>query len=205
MNRFIANKNMYQRNELTAAFVVKKEFSDSGAEALAKLRFLPEDTVDTVWEKIVGQITSTRSEKIDSSTESMDMFNKMPRFLSKFLVWIVTRLDIHGLVPSSLIETEPYYCSIVLTNLGSIKLHAGYHHLTNWGTNSLFIAVGERKKRPWFDEEGNAEMRDSIDLGITVDERIADGYYYSKTVRLVKKLLENPELLDAPLSQEVEY
>ncbi len=205
MNRFIANKNMYQRNELTAAFVVKKEFSDSGAEALAKLRFRPEDTIDTVWEKIVKQITSTRSEKIDSSTESMDMFNKMPRFLSKFLVWIVTRLDIHGLVPASLIETDPYYCSIVLTNLGSIKLHAGYHHLTNWGTNSLFIAVGERKKRPWFDEAGNVEMRDSIDLGITVDERIADGYYYSKTVRLVKKLLENPELLDAPLSQEVEY
>ena len=28
MNRFIANKNVYQRNELTAAFVVKKEFSD---------------------------------------------------------------------------------------------------------------------------------------------------------------------------------
>ena len=205
MNRFIANKNMYQRNELTAAFVVKKEFSDSGAEALAKLRFEPEDTIDTVWDKIVRQITSTRSAKVDSSTESMDMFNKMPRFLSKFLVWIVTRLDIHGWVPASLIETDPYYCTIVLTNLGSIKLHAGYHHLTNWGTNSVFVVVGERKKRPFFDEEGGCEMRDSIDLGLTVDERIADGYYFSKTIRLVKKLLENPELLEQPLESEVDY
>ena len=205
MNRFIANKNVYQRNELTAAFVVKKEFSDNGAEALAKLSFEDGDTMDSIWGKVVDQITAGRSEKAESSTESMDMFNRMPRFLSKFIVWIVTRLDIHGWVPASLIETDPYYCTVVLTNLGSIKLHAGYHHLTNWGTNSLFIAVGERKKRPWYDEEGNVEMRDSIDLGITVDERIADGYYYSKTVRLVKKLLENPELLDAPLSQEVEY
>ena len=205
MNRFIANKNMYQRNELTAAFVVKKEFSDSGAEALAKLRFEPEDTMDSIREKIVGQITAGRSEKADSSTESMDMFNRMPRFLSKFIVWVITRLDIHGWVPASLIETDPYYCTVVLTNLGSIKLHAGYHHLTNWGTNSVFVVVGEKKKRPFFHEDGSCEMRDSIDLGLTVDERIADGYYFSKTVRLLKKLLEEPELLDKPLSEDVEY
>ncbi len=205
MNRFIANKNVYQRNELTAAFVVKKEFSDNGAEALAKLRFEPQDTLDSIWEKVVGQITAGRSEKVDSSTESMDMFNRMPRFLSKFIVWVITRLDIHGWVPASLIETDPYYCTIVLTNLGSIKLHAGYHHLTNWGTNSVFVVVGEKKKRPFFDEEGRCEMRDSIDLGLTVDERIADGYYFSKTIRLVKALLENPELLEQPLDTEVEY
>ena len=172
--------------------MVKKEFSDNGAEALAKLRFQPEDTMDSVKEKIVAQITAGRSDKADPSTESMDMFNRMPRFLSKFLIWIITRLDIHGWVPASLIESDPYYCTVVLTNLGSIKLHAGYHHLTNWGTNSVFVVVGEKKKRPFFDEEGNCEMRDSIDLGLTVDERIADGYYFSKTVRLLKKLLENP-------------
>ena len=205
MNRFIANKNVYQRNELTAAFVVKKEFSDSGAEALAKLRFEPGDTMDSIWAKVVAQITAGRSEQVDSSTESMDMFNRMPRFLSKFIVWVITRLDIHGWVPASLIETDPYYCTIVLTNLGSIKLHAGYHHLTNWGTNSVFVVVGEKKKRPFFDEEGHFEMRDSIDLGLTVDERIADGYYFSKTIRLVKKLLENPELLEQPLESEVDY
>lgn len=48
-------------------------------------------------------------------------------------------------------------------------------------------------------------MRDSVDLGLTIDERIADGYYYAKTVRLFKKLLENPELLELPLSEPVEY
>ena len=205
MNRFIANKNIYQRNELTAAFVVKKEFSDDGAEALAKIRFEPEDSMDSIWAKIVAQITAGRSEQVDSSTESMDMFNRMPRFLSKFIVWVITRLDIHGWVPASLIETDPYYCTVVLTNLGSIKLHAGYHHLTNWGTNSIFMVVGERKKRPFFDEEGRCEMRDSVDLGLTIDERIADGYYYSGTVRLLKTLLENPELLEARLDEDVEY
>ena len=93
----------------------------------------------------------------------------------------------------------------MLTNLGSIKLHSGYHHLTNWGTNSVFVAIGEKKLRPFYDEQGNVTMKDSIDLGLTIDERLADGYYYSKTVRLLRKLLENPELLEQTLTTEVEY
>ena len=48
-------------------------------------------------------------------------------------------------------------------------------------------------------------MKPSIDLGLTIDERIADGYYYSKTVRLLRTLLENPQLLDKPLQEEVDY
>ena len=48
-------------------------------------------------------------------------------------------------------------------------------------------------------------MKPSIDLGLTIDERIADGYYYSKTVRLLRTLLENPQLLDKPLQEEVNY
>ena len=41
-------------------------------------------------------------------------------------------------------------------------------------------------------------MKDSVELGLTVDERIADGYYYAKSIRLLKKLLDNPELLERP-------
>ena len=69
----------------------------------------------------------------------------------------------------------------------------------------MFVALGEKKLRPFYDEQGNVTMRDSIDLGLTIDERIADGYYYSKTMRLLRKLLENPELLETPLSEPVDY
>ena len=205
MNRFIANKNLYQRNEVSASFVVKKLFSDDGGEALAFIHAKPEDTIDTVHEEIYHKVSYCRSEKKDKSTQSMDLFNKMPRFLSKTIIAFIRVLDRHGLVPQPLIATDPYYSSVVLTNLGSIKLHSGYHHLTNWGTNSVFVAVGERKPRPFYNEDGTFVMKDSLDLGLTIDERLADGYYYAKTVRLLKKLLENPELLERPLSEEIDY
>ena len=69
----------------------------------------------------------------------------------------------------------------------------------------MFVAIGEKKPRPFFKPDGTFEMRDSVDLGLTIDERIADGYYYSKTVRLLRTLLENPELLETRLDEEVDY
>ena len=203
MNRFITNNNMYQRNDLTAAFTVKKIFSDEGGEALARIYAKDNDTIDTIHDEIYRQVSFCRSEKKDGSTAGMDMVQKIP---GKKLIGVAVRfLDRHGWMPKSLIATDPYYCSVVLTNLGSLKIDAGYHHMTNWGTNSVFCAIGLMKKRPFYDEEGNVDMRMSVDLGLKIDERIADGYYYAKTVRLLKKLLENPELLELPLNEEVEY
>lgn len=203
MNRFIANGNMYQRNDITAAFTVKKVFSDKGGEALARIYAKDTDTLDSIHEEIYRQVSFCRSDDKDASTASMDVIQKIP---GKHTIGRIARfLDRHGWMPAPIIATDPYYCSAVLSNLGSLKIDAGYHHMTNWGTNSVFCAIGMMKKRPFWDEEGNMDMRMSVDLGMTIDERIADGYYYAKTMRLLKTLLENPRLLEKPLSEEVEY
>ena len=204
MNRFIANNNLYQRNEISASFVIKKQFTDSSEEGLAFIHSKETDTIDDVHNEIYRQVTYCRTgDNKDATSEVMDIFNKMPRWFSKSLIRLLCVLERHGKVPASLLETDPYQSSVILTNLGSIKLHSGYHHLTNWGTTSVFVIVGERKMRPFYDENGNVTMRDSVDLGFTVDERIADGYYFSKTIKLFKDILENPELLEKPLAEEV--
>ena len=202
MNRFIVNGNTYERSEVSASFVVKKDFRDDGGEGLAFIHSKGGYTVRDIHRMIRSEAERCRSGS-GSTEDSMEFFNHLPRFLGKFLVRLIMILDRHGLVPQSLIAEDPYYSSVVLTNLGSIRLHSGYHHLTNWGTNSVFLSIGEKKKRPFYDRRGNLSVRDSIDVGFTIDERLADGFYYSKTVRLFKRLLEHPELLERPLSQEV--
>ena len=205
MNRFIANQTMYQRNEISAAFTVKKIFSDDGAEALAIVRAKPGDNIDSIHDEIYRQISICRSDKLDEGMQAADLVCKAPRFLLNLIGALLRFLDRRGWVPYSLIKGDPNYSSVYLTNLGSIGQNAGYHHLSNWGTMSMFCVVGSIKKRPFFDEEGNMTMRESVDLGLTIDERIADGYYYAKTIRLLKKLLDQPELLERPLEEEVDY
>ena len=205
LNRFIVNSNFYQRNEVSAAFVVKKQFSDKGAEALAFLHSKEDFTVEDVHEYIRSQVQACRGEKADSSTENMDILNKLPRFLSKAAIRFIRWLDRHGWCPDFLIGADPNYASVFLSNLGSIRLRSGYHHLTNWGTCSFFCVIGEKKWTPLYDQNGLVAMRETVDLGFTVDERIADGYYYSKSIRLFKHLLAHPELLELPFEQEVDY
>lgn len=205
MNRFIKGGKMFQRNSLSVAFVVKKKFSDSGAEALAFKEFDEATTIEDVHRIISEEINECRSEKADNSTDKMDGLKKLPRFILSFVMWLLHRLDECGRVPYSLIKTDPNHASCFITNLGSIGLKAGYHHLSNWGTNSLFVVLGKKKKVPTFHEDGTYTMQDIIPIGLTLDERIADGYYYSKTVKLLKYLLTNPELLETAAKEEVDY
>ena len=205
MNRFIANSNFYQRNYISASFVVKKQFSDKGAEALAVMRGKEDNTLADVHEYIRQPVTECRSEKVDPTTGVMDYLNKIPRFVSKAAIHLLMWLDKHGWVPADIIATDPYYSSVVISNLGSIKLKCGYHHLTNWGTCSVFCIIGEKKMSPFYDADGSVTMRETLDLGLTIDERLADGYYYSKSIRLLKYLLEHPEELEKPLKEEVSY
>ena len=67
------------------------------------------------------------------------------------------------------------------------------------------MVVGKKFRKADYDENGNADVHEVIPLGITLDERIADGYYYSKTIKLLKHLLTHPELLDQKSNEEVEF
>ena len=205
MNRFIKGCRLYQRDELSLGFVVKKQFRDDGDEGLAFIKFPPDTTIDSLHERIMAEIFECRSDKLDNSTKGREMFTRLPRWLMRIVMWGLHRLDFYGKVPYDLIKADPNYASVFLTNLGSIRLNAAYHHLSNWGTNSVFVIVGEKAKKPVFQEDGSYDMREVLSIGITLDERIADGYYYAQTVRLIKKLIACPELLDLPANQSVDY
>ena len=206
MNRFIKGCRLYQRDELSLGFVVKKQFRDDAGEGLAFIKFPPETTIDSLHARIMQEIFDCRREDaVDNSTKGMEMFTHLPRWLMRIAMFILHRLDFYGKVPYDLIKADPNYASVFLTNLGSIKLNAGYHHLSNWGTTSVFVIIGEKTRKPVFHEDGTFELHDVLPIGITLDERIADGYYYSGTVALVQQLLEHPELLEMPANSPVEY
>ncbi len=206
LNRFIANKNNYQRNSYSASFVIKKQFSDTSEEGMAFVYATGDSTVDSLHDDLYRQIYREKNSSgaSNATADTMDFLNKLPRFLVKFIIWLLRQLDRHGMVPASIIADDPYYASVILSNLGSIKLTSGYHHLTNWGTTSIFVVVGEMKERVFRNENGEEECRNSVDLGLTIDERIADGFYYSKSVKILKYILEHPECLERPFSEPVD-
>lgn len=209
MNRFYAGRRLYDRNDILFAFVVKKKFEDNGAEALAIIKVDKDGEVSPV-EQIHGKVKdivySVRKEnKTEGTTEKMGILTKLPRGLLRFVMSFLNWLDYHGKYPAALMKDDPYFASVFVSNLGSIKMHANYHHLVNWGTNSIFVVIGEKKLTPFFQPDGSVQMRDALELGLTIDERIADGVYFAKSIHLLRRLLSQPELLDEPIQTPVDY
>ena len=206
MNRFISGNRLYMRDHISVSFVVKKKFEDKAEEGLAYKHYGENDTVDTLHESIMEEIHQCRREDVlDNSTDMMTKLLRLPRWLLHIIVNILFALDRKGKVPYDLIKADPNYSSIFMTNLGSIGMDSGYHHLNNWGTNSFFTMIGKKHLAPEWHEDGTCTVRPVISLGFTLDERIGDGYYYAGTMRLLTKILENPELLELPFSTPVEY
>ena len=206
MNRFVVGSKMFQRRDVTVAFTVKKRFDDHAEEALAFFTYDPKETLSTYHKKIMAEIHKTKSyEEKDTSTGAMDVVTKLPQWMISGIVKFVLWLDKHGWAPEFLIGSDPNHAAIFLSNLGSIGLPGGYHHLVNWGTNSCFIVIGKKYMKMDYKKDGTEDLHEVIPIGITLDERIADGYYYSGTVALVQELLEHPELLEMTADTPVEY
>ncbi|MDR0840737.1 MAG: 2-oxo acid dehydrogenase subunit E2 [Christensenellaceae bacterium] len=208
MNRFYAGQRLYQRKDIVLSFMVKKRFVDDSEEGVAIITMDQEGDqppIEQIYEKVKKIVYSVRkNNEMDGTTDKMDMLVKLPRPLLRLATSLLRWLDYHGMYPDMLMYDDPYFSSVFLSNLGSIKMHANYHHLADWGTNSCFVLVGEKKPTPFYQADGSCEVREALELGMTIDERIADGMYFANSIKLLRRLFEQPELLDLPMGAPVE-
>lgn len=203
MNRFIQGRRLYERYEVSLSFVAKRRFKDGSDESI--MFFVPkdDDNLDTLSYKIAGEVKEMR--KSEHSTggidEKIDAFAKIPRLLLMFVLRVIRWLDFWGVNPKVLTDGDCNYSSVLLSNLGSIGGPAVYHHLNNYGTNSVMVTVGTIHKEEVVMPDGHKEIRDIMDFGATLDERIADGFYFVRSLKLLKYIFANPELLDKPMGE----
>ncbi len=202
MNRFVQGRRTYERNEITMCFLAKRRFADGAEEAFMNIVPRPEDTLDSLSHHIYGDIQTIR--KSEHSTGGMDKvvddFAKIPRPLLMLIVRIARWLDFFGKVPKCLRSGDSNFASVLLSNLGSIQCPSVYHHLNNYGTNSFMVTVGTIHKKEMLMPDGTKQIRDVIDIGATIDERIADGFYFAKSLKVIKYLFAHPELMEQPFS-----
>ena len=204
MNRFIQGYRIYERNEISLSFVAKRRFGDEAEEALIYLVPEDTDTVNEISRKIIGDVKEAR--KSEHATggvdELLDKFAALPRLVLAGSVKVIRWLDFWGLNPEFITAGDPNYSTILVSNLGSIKCPSVYHHLNNYGTNSIMVTIGTLHKDEVLMEDGHREIREVIDLGATLDERIADGFYFARSLKLIKHIFAHPELLEKPLGED---
>jgi hypothetical protein len=188
VNRFVKGGRLWQRDGEWITFSAKREIKDGSPMITVKRRFSATESLDEMADGIYERLNSGRSGKKTTSDKEMGLMLRLPGFVIRAALAFAGLADHFGLLPKSMIESDPLYTSVFIANLGSIDYPAGYHHLWEYGTASLFGVMGRI--------EPAAEGRRRITMAWTYDERIEDGLYSYHTLEGIRERLENPELLE---------
>ena len=204
INRFVMNKQLFSRNNCSAAFTILNDPHDEEqGEAVVKVKFDLTDTIYDVRDRINAGINANRGQQKEGFTDKLLGALFAVPGLATVVVAIVRFLDHYGLAPSVLMEELPFYVGMYITNTASIGLHDVNHHLYNWGNVGLFFGMG-MTERVAVVENGETRMKRFLPIGITADERVCSGAHYARFFADVKNYFMHPELLEVP-PEKVRY
>lgn len=196
LNYFVNHNVIYEHKDISICMVVKKQLSDEGEDVDLKFHFTGRESLQQVKEYVDGLIEKHVSPDSNyGTTDTAAVFCKFPKWVRRFALWVVRWMDRHNMMPKSLIEDSCFHCSAFLTNLKSIKNDAIFHHLYEFGNCSLFVAMGKEKIAPVVEKNKELKLGKVMNLGITMDERVADGFYFAKSLRIWKDMFANPDCL----------
>ena len=199
LNRFVVWNKIFARNHLNFSIAIKRSLTDAGEETLIKPCFMPGDTLSEVVRKTKSiQLSNQQQGAQNASDVISKILGILPDGLMRFVVWTMLSLDKVGMLPRFINEASPWHCSIFLTNIGSIGVESIYHHLYEFGTCSNFVAMGKKSRYQNINSENGISKHKQIRLKFVIDERICDGFYYASSMRLLNRLLANPEKLLTP-------
>lgn len=208
LNRFVANRHIFEHNNVVVSFVAKITFDDRSEEMMSLVNIAPEDNIFSISKRIKENVDRIRDKNKKTTKQgannAIDVLGKLPNILRIPIVGLFKWCDKRGILPASLIEDNLYYSSIIVSNLGAIKCGAIYHNLTNFGTASSLATMGEIKTEEVINANGERELKKICEFGINLDERIADGYYFAKCVQLLQYIFDNPETLEVRADEKIE-
>ena len=199
LNRYVIWNKIFARNHINFSIAVKRSLSDDGEETLIKPFFMPTDTLQDIVRKTkTEQENNQKTGQQNSSDTISKILGLLPEFLLRFVVFTLLHLDKVGMMPKFINKASPWHSSIFLTNIGSIGVESIYHHLYEFGTCSMFVAMGKKSRRHSINQIGELKAHKSILLKFVLDERICDGFYYASSMRMFNKILSNPSVLLSP-------
>ncbi len=203
INRFVAGRRIYARNNIECVMTIKKEMTLDSPDTCIKAVFDPRDNIYNVYKKFrkVAKEALANATSFDDTAKTL---TKLPRFLMRAAMALIRFLEYHGKLPKALVEVSPFHGSMIITSMGSLGIPAIYHHLYDFGTLPLFISYGSIFTADAVKRDGTKERHHFVTFKVVTDERICDGYYYASVFKKLKKIFQNPDVLDETLETVVE-
>ena len=205
LNRYVAGRRIYAANDITVVMTIKRALTIDATETSIKVHFEPTDTIFDVYRKMNEKIDEVKASEEHNNTEDVaEALSRLPRFILRFVIAVLRMMDYFGWLPESLVEASPFHGSLIVTDLGSLRIKPVFPHIYNFGTLPVFIAFGAKHHVYELDRHGNVVDRKYVDCKFTIDERTADGHYWAQAFQAWRYIFQHPEILEQPPTRIVE-
>lgn len=193
MDQFVIGRRLYKRKERSITFSMKRKAMDKKAKlAVVRMPMRDDESFASLAHRINNSIGHQRSGKKTHADKEYQLFDILPRTGLRFFVWLFHALDYVNLLPHAFTKEDALYTSAVVANLGSLGMDAGFHHLYEWGTSSVFAMVGQVKDEAVV-EDGKVVAGKVLTVRYSYDERIDDGLGTKKAILRVNEIMSDPE------------
>ena len=192
LNRFVSGARLYSRRGVFISFNAKKAFRDDAPLVTIKLQFPQDEPFAVTVARMNAAIIEGRGHRSSTVDKELALAMALPSWLLSGVMRLLRWLDCMNLKPRFMIESDPLYTSLFVANLGSVGLDRTYHHLHEEGTASLFGVMGIPRRETTLDRKQQVVTRDVLETRWTLDERVADGFYCAASLKLFRRMVEDP-------------
>ena len=196
LNRFIAGQRIYARHNIEIVLTVKQELTLNAPETVVKIVAEPDDTAEDIYRKMNEVVEAAKRNDNSGFEKTAGFLKHIPGLFLRFTVGLLRGVDYFGLLPRFLTKISPFHGSFFITSMGSLGIPPIYHHLYNFGNVPIFCSFGAKYSDNVLNSDGTVSKKKFVDLAFVLDERICDGHYYASGMKLIKRYMANPKILD---------
>src|SRR5690606_34097204 len=117
MNRFVAGRRLYQRNQVAISFAAKQTMDREAPLVTIKVPFPdPDEPLPAAVSRVTSTIEDGRTSGRRAIDRELRLAASLPVFLVAVAVWLHRLLDRWNLLPRRAIDDDPMFASLFVAN-----------------------------------------------------------------------------------------
>jgi len=188
LGRYIPHKTV------DMSFLVSLE----GGKDLAKFKVCDMDkkSITDIAAELAAGAERLRQGKDANFEKSKPLIRLFPTWIIRPLLWLTGYLTGAMGIDAKFLGLEKYpFGAAIITSVGMFGLDEGFAPPTPFARVPVYLTIPEVKKRPIVIND-QIVIRPILDLAATVDHRFVDGHRGAMIAKEIKKMMENPWLMD---------
>jgi pyruvate/2-oxoglutarate dehydrogenase complex dihydrolipoamide acyltransferase (E2) component len=184
----------YPHKTVDVSFLVTLE--DGGDLAKFKVCDLDKKSVTDLAKELRQGSERIRAGKDQEFEKPKAILKILPTFLVRFMLWFTGYLTGAMGIDAKALGVRKYpFGAAIITSMGMFDIDEGFAPPTPFARVPLYVTIPGIKKRPVVVDD-QVVIRSMLDMTATIDHRFLDGHRGSVLAKQVRKLVQNPWLMD---------